>query len=709
MKTRIDYFFKLAAILIIVFINGRLWAQNYYMKTLDLGQTEKGNVYNLSNGDFVVIGDTDDGSNQDMFITRLDNDFNVLFTTVFDQYQSEVMNRLVELDNGGLLITATLNSYNEPLLYHIAPGGTMTIYGYNNAIKHDRKRNVLNSQMGSFIYHYDALEGQLPGSYNRVTISKYDENLTPIWNNYYDHLTTIDDNQGERYVNDMLEDASGNLVILANGTSGGGNGVLPDASTRLLTFDQNGVSGPIYRIDKIQKNTSFTRMCRTDDGGILLCGAMRKGPMIAGSEYDMCIMKVDPSYNVQWAKSLELLGDEKFTGVVGVGNDEYLLSGYISSGGLGGKDACIMKINGSGDIKWFKVYGGQNDEEASLIQKVGSDIYVSGYLESLMCKDGTRDVFLIKTDSSGSLADSCHSDITSSLTFINHSLNTTVLGPYDVGSYSLPVQKNIIPYSLSASTGYGCAPCEYLKDTLLYLDTICLNDTIWFNLKSEWANNFYWDFGDSAYTYGDSIVWHSYSQTGSYDLDIYLSDSTNTCLDTMLATVNVLGLPPINAYSDTTIMYGGTADIGVNGANTYNWFSSYQIGCPDCPQLSVSPDSSTYFYVEGTDSNNCTSLDSVLVNVEFENEIFLPNLFSPNNDGNNDIFYARSFGGYEEFEFSIYNRWGKQVFYTESPNEGWDGTYKGKSQPIDAYVYLVKATSLDGRDFLKQGNVTLVK
>jgi gliding motility-associated-like protein len=89
-------------------------------------------------------------------------------------------------------------------------------------------------------------------------------------------------------------------------------------------------------------------------------------------------------------------------------------------------------------------------------------------------------------------------------------------------------------------------------------------------------------------------------------------------------------------------------------------------------------------------------------------EVFIPNIFSPNNDGNNDVLFVRS-EGIKELEFVIYDRWGEKIFETTDPTQGWDGTYKGKELSTAVFSYYVKATSYGGEAMEKKGNVTLVR
>jgi gliding motility-associated-like protein len=86
----------------------------------------------------------------------------------------------------------------------------------------------------------------------------------------------------------------------------------------------------------------------------------------------------------------------------------------------------------------------------------------------------------------------------------------------------------------------------------------------------------------------------------------------------------------------------------------------------------------------------------------------LPNAFTPNGDGKNDCFGVRKWGTVSNLEFSIFNRWGERVFFTNDPKQCWNGMYKGSWQPNDVFVYLVKANSACGKIFVK-GTVMLIK
>lgn len=107
------------------------------------------------------------------------------------------------------------------------------------------------------------------------------------------------------------------------------------------------------------------------------------------------------------------------------------------------------------------------------------------------------------------------------------------------------------------------------------------------------------------------------------------------------------------------------------------------------------------------DSNQCIGGDTITIS-DCPVEPQLPNAFSPNGDGKNDVLYVRG-NNISEVELFIYNRLGVMVFQSTSQSNGWDGSYKGSMQEPDTYVYILKAKMLDGTTFEKAGTVALLR
>lgn len=90
-------------------------------------------------------------------------------------------------------------------------------------------------------------------------------------------------------------------------------------------------------------------------------------------------------------------------------------------------------------------------------------------------------------------------------------------------------------------------------------------------------------------------------------------------------------------------------------------------------------------------------------------DLMIPNAFSPNGDGNNDIFRILNITNQTLIEFKIFNRWGTFVFETTDPKKGWDGKYKGEEQPIGVYGYIIRIVYPEGVENTYKGTVTLIR
>jgi gliding motility-associated-like protein len=110
----------------------------------------------------------------------------------------------------------------------------------------------------------------------------------------------------------------------------------------------------------------------------------------------------------------------------------------------------------------------------------------------------------------------------------------------------------------------------------------------------------------------------------------------------------------------------------------------------------------SYYYIDDVAVWYCDEDESV------SEDIFVPNAFSPNADGNNDTLKVLG-KGIAEIEFAIYNRWGELIFKTHDAKQGWDGTYKGEKSEPAVYAWYVKARMRNGKEIFKKGNVTLIR
>ena len=169
-----------------------------------------------------------------------------------------------------------------------------------------------------------------------------------------------------------------------------------------------------------------------------------------------------------------------------------------------------------------------------------------------------------------------------------------------------------------------------------------------------------------------------------------------------------------NAGGDKTICQGENIQIGMPQYNEYQykWYSLSGILLDTTSYIIVTPTTTTSYVLWVKDFKYDVTNDTITVLVDEDCNrapvVFIPNVFSPNDDGYNDILFVRS-EYIKELSFSVYNRWGEKVFESQNPNEGWDGNYKGQPCSPDVYVYHATVVFEDGTQTSMKGNVTLVR
>jgi gliding motility-associated-like protein len=198
------------------------------------------------------------------------------------------------------------------------------------------------------------------------------------------------------------------------------------------------------------------------------------------------------------------------------------------------------------------------------------------------------------------------------------------------------------------------------------------------------------------------------------------TDSLNCFSDTALVTVNTFTPPTVNAGNDTILNYNTPFTLQPTLSNNISnvlWSpNANNLNCTTCINPSGTALLSTQYTVNVTSTDGCKASDSVLIRVQCSDKnIYVPNAFSPNNDGLNDYFYPLTRGYKTINQFTVYNRWGQKVFDKKNftPNVmllGWDGKYKNQLlNDTQGLVWYIEATCDLGQRVTKKGTVVLLK
>lgn len=187
----------------------------------------------------------------------------------------------------------------------------------------------------------------------------------------------------------------------------------------------------------------------------------------------------------------------------------------------------------------------------------------------------------------------------------------------------------------------------------------------------------------------------------------YTFTADNACFSSATSTITVYATPSVNAGRDSTILEGGALQLQprVSGTGlTYQWTPVTNLSDPTILNPIASPDLDVLYTLTVTSSEGCVAADNIFIRVLQLPEI--PNAFTPNADGYNDVWNIRYLNSYINPTVQIFNRYGQQVFYSVGYANPWDGRFNGEDLPMGTYYYIIKPGN--GRNAMA-GSVTLIK
>ena len=214
--------------------------------------------------------------------------------------------------------------------------------------------------------------------------------------------------------------------------------------------------------------------------------------------------------------------------------------------------------------------------------------------------------------------------------------------------------------------------------------------------------------------------WQSLAK-GTYS--VYITDANGCKAEKKFSVENPPKIKILNT-PDTLIHYGDNVKLFASVdtpsvLKSISWSSSHDsiltYSCKNCTTPNVNPRVPTLFKVTMTDSFGCVVTHDIIVQVDKRRPIFVPNIFSPNDDGNNDVLMLFIGSGVKKIiDFNIFNRWGRLIFAQQNitPDNitlGWDGTTSGVKSPSDTYTWFARILFDDGETEVLNGTVNLVR
>ncbi len=237
-----------------------------------------------------------------------------------------------------------------------------------------------------------------------------------------------------------------------------------------------------------------------------------------------------------------------------------------------------------------------------------------------------------------------------------------------------------------------------ISDTLGLCPTDTLGLEIGGGVTYTWSPNEYINTID-----GPSVKVYPHASM-FYDVDVV---NQFGCKDTLRVPVEMYDGAVLYLGEDIVLHPGESHQIYPEGnCVTFQWFPYVGLSSPYIGNPIVKPEVETRYVAHGVTEHGCATDDTI--NVYLENTVLdIPNAFVPGGVNKELKIIKRGIATLKYFR--IFNRWGEKIFETSDVNVGWDGKYNGVEQPVGVYVYMIEAVADDGKPFIRQGNITLLR
>lgn len=277
-------------------------------------------------------------------------------------------------------------------------------------------------------------------------------------------------------------------------------------------------------------------------------------------------------------------------------------------------------------------------------------------------------------------------------------------------------------YYVEGESAYGCKTTDSVYVTVQQPftigagkgDTICVGER--FRLEANGADRYSWspamglDKTDVPNPYANPTATTVYQVVGS--------DNYHCFTDTAYVPVTVYPYPQLDLEAEKTVVVGTSVTLQPKispDVTQIQWTPGTWLSCIDCPVPVATPRQTTSYKLWVTNEGGCTAEKVARLFVVCNGtNVYLPNTFSPNNDGVNDVFYPQSKGVASIKSFRIFNRWGELVFEQFSfqgndRSKGWNGMQKNRPAVDDVFVYVMEVACDNGEVLYFKGDVTIIR
>jgi gliding motility-associated-like protein len=284
---------------------------------------------------------------------------------------------------------------------------------------------------------------------------------------------------------------------------------------------------------------------------------------------------------------------------------------------------------------------------------------------------------------------------------------TPIATPLDTTKYYLTAKWGICTRTDSITVNVKQKPVPFAgNDTTICYKTNALLHGSASNLSG--TVNYSWSPADSLDTPNAAVTNARIDTTRTFYLTVTDNYGCNfSVVDSM--TVTMMPQLVVFAGNDTNAILNRPHQLMASGGVNYVWSPAGPLNNPFIANPLATLSNDTYFTVTVTDAIGCIDDDDVFIKVYEGPMYYLPNAFTPNGDGLNDIFVPIPVGIQSTSYFRVFNRYGQLMFQTTEWMKGWDGTFKGKTAEPGTYVWMIKGVDKNGADIEMKGTVILLK
>jgi len=603
----------------------------------------------------------------------------------------------------------------------------------------------VNGNTWDSAYHFPLLTNYTDST--QLLIFKMDTTGKIAWYKFYGGSSA-------EYAKSITRTKDGNFLVLASTQSNDGDVTNYQGGKDIWLLKINGTNGNI-----IWKKTYGSALNEIPhdmevlaDESILVAGSADASAFFpsAYTNANAFLMKLDKDGNVIWKRTFGGNNDEEIRNFIPVNDGGFACVGTTNSNsgdmppGFGGTDVFVSKLKSDGSLQWIKMYGNTDNDVAgdivysscdssifaSYTKQYNNDFHWPGYPDFIqyvgvevgirnngnqfhyhennnpypinpsLTNDGFTYSMAPNTRGGFLGASISHNEWSSSEVVYGHKYTRS----FDFIEYGVPLNKQ--NYDTTICSGSVVFGHTFYSDST-FADTLrnsCLIDTLISSYKVHVISA-----ADSLIN-KDSLVCYGQLYEGVpvyatfYDRDTTLVpttcgnrriiNNTHVIVSDLFLTVNRVVQGAIGQSIPLTPQTNGTI----------TWQPNSTLSCLQCQSTVATPQQTTTYYLVSKKAN-CTLLDSVKI-VLSSYYFYVPNAFTPS--GYNSTFNALAVG-ISDYDMQIFNRWGQLIYRTNSLSGGWDGSFKGKAQPIGSYVYMISYRDLSGTKQLAKGNFILIR